>query len=978
MKNVCLRGFAALLSLTLVGQLLPVTGVRAQSSDVGTDIAITEEHFPDKAFRQWLSDGDNLQGYGADGLLTEEELDQITRIDVSRQNIADLTGIEYFTALEHLNCKYNRLTALDVSRNISLGYLDCSFNSISHLDVSGMDTLISLNCESNHLKSLKLDGCTRLEVLYSRNNDLQVLELSTNTALKFIETFDNQLKDIDLSELTQLEFVHLDHNRFETLDLSANTNLSPIGSGFVARNNFLNSLTLPVSEKLWVSPDVYAEQDPKIGYERVEWYADSGFQTPITDEVQANGQTLYAKWLPNDYTIYFDANGGSGAVYSQSAVWDQALDLTPNRFTRRGYTFLRWEDTYGDGSHYADGENVTNLAGEIQGDRVTLYAQWRPITYQVAYHANGGSGSMAASEHTYDQSKALPTCTLTAPEGKVFAGWALSAGGSVRYLDGASVQNLTTVDGDTVDLYAVWQDDARTEYLNRLLSAFSRYEMTDYTTADWTVLSALYDQAVEKVSDPGNSGSYDAICADAEAAMAAVPTVSVRAEEVVSAWEAAHAHVLAMRTNRTLDEANAADTVTQSQQALSGLTTDLVANTCPTLTDSADQEVVLVQAADQAAETFRTLRQLQEAAVWASSLDGLSDRPMTEVTSQSVPTYEDATAQSASHDAFLSARLTDALAVRLDLSKAKQQAITDLHMTYRSYDLSLYSAKGQASLRAVLDSAVSDLERAASADAVTTRLAEARQALAAVPTQAQENQPDGGGNTGGGSGGGGTGGGAGGGGSIGGGSGGGSVGPVPPETENPDVPEDEGLLQWKNPFADVTADAWYFAAVRYAAYHGLMEGVASDTFSPDGTLTRAQLAQILYNLEGRPAADSVSGNYGDVADGAWYEDAVSWAVRSGILTGYTGGSIGPDRSITREQLAAMLYRYAGMKGQDTGNAADLSGYADADAVSDYAREPLRWAVAAGILNGTGANALTPAGNATRAQASAMLMRYLEQ
>lgn len=241
----------------------------------------------------------------------------------------------------------------------------------------------------------------------------------------------------------------------------------------------------------------------------------------------------------------------------------------------------------------------------------------------------------------------------------------------------------------------------------------------------------------------------------------------------------------------------------------------------------------------------------------------------------------------------------------------------------------------------------------------------AQRDLAAVPTLEQEKQP-----------GGGAGGGAGG--STGGGAGGGTTPPVEVPGSGETEPDDSALENWENPFSDVAQEAWYFDAVRYAAYHGLMEGLDADTFSPDTSLTRAQLAQILYNLEGRPEAGSVAGDYADVAAGAWYKNAVSWAVEAGILTGYGNGSMEPDRLITREQLATMLHRYAAGKGYDTDQAADLSGYADGGSVSPYAGASMQWAVAAGILNGTGSNTLSPAGNASRAQSAAMLMRFLEQ
>lgn len=155
----------------------------------------------------------------------------------------------------------------------------------------------------------------------------------------------------------------------------------------------------------------------------------------------------------------------------------------------------------------------------------------------------------------------------------------------------------------------------------------------------------------------------------------------------------------------------------------------------------------------------------------------------------------------------------------------------------------------------------------------------------------------------------------------------------------------------------------------------MMNGNSAASFSPEQSLSRAQLAQILYNLEGRPQTGQ--GSFSDVSQDAWYASAIHWAANAGILAGYGGGRMGPDKAVTREQLAAMLYRYAGQKGVDTSAQADLTKFADAQSVSAYAKQPLAWAHAKGIVNGTSSAMLSPGGTAPRAQAAAMLMRFDE-
>ena len=181
------------------------------------------------------------------------------------------------------------------------------------------------------------------------------------------------------------------------------------------------------------------------------------------------------------------------------------------------------------------------------------------------------------------------------------------------------------------------------------------------------------------------------------------------------------------------------------------------------------------------------------------------------------------------------------------------------------------------------------------------------------------------------------------------------------------------------PFTDLAADAWYTDAVAYVYRHDLMAGYGENLFGPDDDLSRAQLCQIIYNMEGQPAT-SGSSVFTDVADSAWYADAVTWAASQGIVGGYGGGLFGPEDNITREQLAAILYRYAQAKGYDTsvGENTNILSYTDALEISEYAIPAMQWACGARVINGTGdGSTLTPQGQATRAQAAVMLMRFCE-
>lgn len=174
------------------------------------------------------------------------------------------------------------------------------------------------------------------------------------------------------------------------------------------------------------------------------------------------------------------------------------------------------------------------------------------------------------------------------------------------------------------------------------------------------------------------------------------------------------------------------------------------------------------------------------------------------------------------------------------------------------------------------------------------------------------------------------------------------------------------------PFTDVAPGAWYYDAVSYVYANGLMDGTSATTFEPNATLTRAMLVTILWRMEGEPVVNYLM-PFTDVDGVAWYAEAVRWASSEGIVEGVSDTSFVPNAEITREQLAAILYRYAG----EPATAANLAGYADGASVSAYAVDAMRWCVEHGIITGTTATTLEPQGTATRAQAAAMLMRFAE-
>lgn len=184
------------------------------------------------------------------------------------------------------------------------------------------------------------------------------------------------------------------------------------------------------------------------------------------------------------------------------------------------------------------------------------------------------------------------------------------------------------------------------------------------------------------------------------------------------------------------------------------------------------------------------------------------------------------------------------------------------------------------------------------------------------------------------------------------------------------------LIDASSPYFDVRTGDWYCNSVMYVYKNGFMTGTSGVAFSPDNTLSRAMLATVLYRVEGQPAVSGTP-NFSDVPAGEWYSDAVLWASENGIVGGYGNGQFGTNDSLTREQLATMLHRYAGYRGYDLSMAADLSGYSDSVEISSWAVDAMSWAVETGLISGNTATTLNPSGSATRAQCATILMRFIE-
>lgn len=201
--------------------------------------------------------------------------------------------------------------------------------------------------------------------------------------------------------------------------------------------------------------------------------------------------------------------------------------------------------------------------------------------------------------------------------------------------------------------------------------------------------------------------------------------------------------------------------------------------------------------------------------------------------------------------------------------------------------------------------------------------------------------------------------------------------PVESETEDkPDDGKDTDVTEWENPYDDVSESDWYYEAVKFADETGIMNGVGDSNFDPNGKLTRGMFVTMLYRIEGTPNVKTFA-DFDDVGSGYWYEDAVNWAAENGIVNGVSETEFKPNDYITREQMAAVIARYAQYKGLDVVTLSENLHFKDANEISEYAVPGMNWAVGLNIIKGYEDGNVGPKDNTTRAQAALVLMRMKE-
>ena len=1034
MKNRFLCGL-------LTGCFLLNLSAAAFASDIGKrqiilntnedDIAVNAETFDDELFRNWILDADNLGGIGEDGILTYEERKEVKSIDISRQGITSLKGIEVFTEIEELDCSRNNLTSLDISQNTriktlncsynlltelsvenqtELNSLNCNFNRLESLDVSNKDKLRALSCEYNYINQLDITGNTTLEWLNIRNNLLTELHTETNSKLKVIEAFDNKLTEIDVSSLKALEYIDVSTNRLTSLDLSQNTNLSSSGSGFSASNNLLTKILLPVQNNLNITPDAYAEQDPITGYDRVKWYLDEDLTIEVTEPIEAQGQTLYSKRIANEYTIYFSGNGANGTMDPQKAIYGEEVTLKQSAFTRTGYIFNGWNTlSNGNGNAYEETAQVNNLAGKYNGDRITLYAQWKPIEYTIVFDANSpdAQGSMENQTAVYNQDLTLNECKFTL-DGKEFAGWSRTQDGPVRYLQSSSVRNLASQQGETTTLYAVWKtpvEELQKPFLTELEQNFNSYSGSDYTAEDWDLLSSAYEEAdalIRLESDPDQMKNYSD---NAIESMGSVMTKEDRIKEIVNNWKNINEAVLQNLNKGALHEDNSTEELENVELTLREMTAEQLKKHS-TLSQEEDLDLTSGEALEEVNVFFEDLMAYMNAAKWVVDLEETAKRPLNQVTTANFEQYQTKTAKfnllTENEKNQIDSDLTQRLKERTDLVTQKQSAIGELQGVYYSIDQGEYNDYSREILLKALENGIKNLESSESSEQIALSFVQSRQELVNVSPDEEvvpddedsdnggnddnndsddenddnENNDDNNGDDSGNGGGSGSGNGSGGGSSSGGGSGNGIIGGTIASQFNITVLSSENGVVASS-LSKATKGIKVTLTVTPDKDYILKSLKVTDKLDSEINLSKESDEKYTFIMPGSAVTVSAafgpnSSSFSDVATDSWYHDAVLYVTQNGLFNGIDENLFAPDEHMTRAMLMTVLYRKAG-EPQVEG---ETEGFLDVDDEAWY-HDAVIWAKQNGITTGEDGQNFAPHKKVTREQFATILHRYME-
>lgn len=691
--------------------------------------------------------------------------------------------------------------------------------------------------------------------------------------------------------------------------------------------------------------------------------------------------TAQAKVIVYDITYNLDGGTVSGNPTSYTV---ETASFTLENPTRTGYTFAGWTGTGLTGAS----NTVTILKGST-GDR-SYTATWTPNTYTVTFHASDGGETEAVTQSfTYDITQNLTENTFSR-QGYKFSGWNTAADGSgTWYADQASVINLTAEAGGAIDLYAQWTEE-------------SKYTVSGSVTDGTNPINPVSGATV--TLKQGNT-TIAATTTDADGSYL-FTNVPAGVYNIVATQGEKTVTILVTVTDGDLSNADLTLRVSQQNSVV-----EITGEDTPDVVVGGLDEIAKNDGSGNSIEIKMTVTAKEDVTGSSQAEDEALKTQQTAIKDQA----PGKTIQ------FIDLTLTktEGSSAATDIGDSNTQLLTIVipFETGNKENITVYRYHGT-SAEALPASANADGEYFTVGEKAVTIYAKKFSTYAIGYTVPGGNGGNGGGGVS---------------------TGyppivkdtdhgtvsidpsrptsGSSVTITPKADEGYAVEQvtvvdrdgrpvevtlnKDGTWSFRQPvgqvtitvtfrpvftvsdcprddtcplaqFTDAIPDAWYHDGVHYCVEQGLMVGTGGTTFAPDQNISRAMIATILWRLAGSPV---VSGpmTYEDVEQGRWYSEAIRWATGEGVAAGYGNGRFGPDDAITREQLCTMLWRYAGSPGAET----SLSGYTDADSVSEYARGAMAWAVEQGIMTGITSTTLSPRGMATRAQAATMLMRLCE-
>ena len=707
---------------------------------------------------------------------------------------------------------------------------------------------------------------------------------------------------------------------------------------------------------------------------------------------------------PTTKTVVYDLNGGkvkSGKTFALTATFteDSYTLADGSAIERPGYSFAGWK------------LNDTRDTFTSASSGGTYFAQWTAKTYTVTFAANGGTGDdKTQSGFTYGTSKKLDNNTFTY-DGHVFAGWATTATGAVRYGDGQTVMNLTT--GESVTLYAVW--GSATNVTGTITSAEGGVtEVTlkrgDIQIGETQIAALAYDSSKQY------TGSYTfKSIPDGIYNIVAVQNVE-RLDQDGNAFTEALTVTSAINiVNGSITTGNANFTMPESDY--SSIVSVAGTDTPPVVVGGLDEEAKQNALDDRSVTITMTVEKQEETTADVETKDAIeaiastANAPTEERDYLNIDVKKEITknGQSESEEAVTQTDNLIDISIPYDLSGKTDAQIclyrfhegeatklgtsndSDSYYTLdRTHNLIVLHTKlfstyaigynpdaseptpgsngsaggGGTQVYAIETSETTNgtvetsVKSSASGKTVTiTATPDAGYAVDTVTVTDASGK------------------------SV-------SVTKVNDTTYTFTQPSgkvtvnvtfkeiDKTSADVFDSYTDLDKSGWYREGVKYAPENGIMSGYGGGLFGPNDTTSRAMMAQILWNMEGNPTVNYAM-SYNDVVSGAWYAEAVRWATSEKIMSGYGGGKFGPNDNMTREQLVTIMYRYAQLKKVDVsiGEDTNILSYDDAFDVSEWAIPAMQWAVGAEIVNGTSASTLSPKNNASRAEIATIVMRY---